>query len=356
MNPGTILVTGGAGFVGSSLALHLKQEHPQRRIVALDNLRRRGSELNVRRLHDHGVEFVHGDVRNPEDLDLPAAELLLECSAEPSVLAGFAASPDYVVRTNLVGTLHLLEYCRRHGTAMLFLSTSRVYPIDALCGLPLHETASRLEISADPELPGVSVRGISETFPLSGARSLYGATKLASELFIEEYTHAYGLRAIIDRCGVIAGPWQMGRIDQGVVALWVARHLYREPLAYFGFGGSGKQVRDVLHVADLCELLSLQIDRFEALQGRTFNVGGGLEVSLSLVELTELCRAVTGETVTIERVAEGRPGDVPLYLSDTTRLHEAIGWTPARGVAQIVTDTHDWMRAHRDILAPILRA
>src|SRR6266478_4955249 len=184
MTPTTILVTGGAGFVGSTLALHLKRHDVARRVIALDNLRRRGSELNVPRLRTGGVEFVHGDIRCHEDLDVGETDLLLECSAEPSVLAGYDSSPEYVLNTNLRGTLNLLEHCRRRTAAMVFLSTRRVYPMT----------------------------------PLAGARSLYGATKLASELFIEKYAYAYGLRAVVDRCGVLAGPWQMGKVDQGFVA------------------------------------------------------------------------------------------------------------------------------------------
>lgn len=350
-----ILLTGGAGFVGANLALHLKQAHPGARVVALDNLKRRGSELNLGRLAKGGVEFVHGDVRKREDLECGvAADLVLECSAEPSVLAGIGSAPDYVVQTNLVGTLNVLEYCRRHGAAMIFLSTSRVYPIEPLRRIRLRETASRFEIAPQQELPGVSARGISEEFPLAGARSLYGASKLASELFIEEYVEQYGVPVVVDRCGVISGPWQMGKVDQGVVSLWVARHVFRRPLRYIGYGGTGKQVRDVLHVDDLCDLADLQIARLEELSGRRFNVGGGRDVSVSLTELTELCRAATGLTVPIEPVPETRAADVPLYITDNARISDALGWKPARTMDRIVADVHAWIVAHRGALEPIL--
>ena len=166
----TILVTGGAGFVGSSLALFLKEGDPGLRVLALDNLRRRGSELNLQRLQAAGVEFVHGDIRNREDLELPSKiDLVVECSAEPSVLAGLDSSPEFVLRTNLVGTLNLLEVCRRHDAGMIFLSTSRVYPIAALSSLALDEGPTRFEIASRQELGGVSTEGIAEAFPLAGA-------------------------------------------------------------------------------------------------------------------------------------------------------------------------------------------
>jgi len=355
VSPTTILVTGGAGFIGASLALHLKREGVAQRVVALDNLRRRGSELNAPRLRAGDVELVHGDIRCPEDLEVAAeADLLLECSAEPSVLAGYGSSPEYLLRTNLVGTLNLLEHCRRRGTAIVFLSTSRVYPIAALSAIRLDESPTRFEIAGAQATPGLSARGIAETFPLAGARSLYGSTKLASEMMIEEYAYAYGLKAVINRCGVVAGPWQMGKVDQGFVALWLARHLFDGRLSYIGYGGSGKQVRDVLHVDDLCELVALEIARLDEVAGQVFNVGGGREGSVSLLELTELCRRVTGKSIPVDAVVTTRPADVPLYISDTAKLHGALGWSPVRDVERLVADTHVWMRAHAAALRPIL--
>ena len=258
---GAMLVTGGAGFVGSNMALWFKARYPAMRVIALDNLRRRGSETNLPRLRGGGVEFLHGDIRNPEDLRLDEyrIELIVECSAEPSVLAGYGNAPDYVVNTNLLGTVHCLELARRTGADFLFLSTSRVYPVNTLNAIATEETDSRFTIAHRQELAGVSAPGIAERFPLEGARSLYGATKLCSELLIQEYGAMYGLRYIINRCGVLAGPWQMGKVDQGVFALWVAMHHFERELSYIGWGGQGKQVRDLLHIDDLAELLDLQL-------------------------------------------------------------------------------------------------
>ena len=128
----TFLITGGAGFVGSSLAILLKENFSDIDVIALDNLKRRGSELNVRRLQENGVRFCHGDIRNTEDLNFNNIDCLIECSAEPSVLAGFDGSPDYLLNTNLGGTIHCLELARKCGARVIFLSTSRVYPIHSL--------------------------------------------------------------------------------------------------------------------------------------------------------------------------------------------------------------------------------
>lgn len=351
-----LLVTGGAGFVGSSLALDLKRRHPGWDVTAFDNLKRRGSELGLSRLAQGGVSFVHGDVRVPSDLEAAGpCDVILECSAEPSVLAGLDGSPAYVLDTNLIGTIHCLERARQQGAGFLFLSTSRVYPIERLSRLPLRETETRFELApeAGAAVPGLSSSGIAEDFPLDGARSIYGATKLCSELLVSEYVAAYGLRAVVNRCGVLAGPWQMGRVDQGVVMHWAASHLFGWPLQYIGYGGTGKQVRDVLHVADLADLVALQLPRLEELKGRTFNVGGGREVSFSLSELTALCVSATGRSVPIREVPETRVADVPLYLTDARKVSDELGWSPRRSMAELVGDCVGWLRAHEAELLPV---
>lgn len=357
--PKTILVTGGAGFVGSSLALRMKAAQPDSRVLAFDNLKRRGSELQLPRLRAGGVEFVHGDVRVASDvLGVGAIDVLLDCAAEPSVLAGTSdgngGGADYVVDTNLMGTVHCLELAARHGADVVFLSTSRVYPIASLEALAMTESGTRFELSAEQSQPGASEHGVSEDFPLAGARSLYGTTKLCSELLLEEYRVQHGLRCVVNRCGVITGPWQMGKVDQGVVVLWAARHEFGGALSYIGYGGTGRQVRDLLHVDDLGDLVELQLSRLDELDGRTFNVGGGRPVSVSLAELTELCRAATGKTLDIGAVPDNRSQDVPVYLSDCRALEAATGWTPHRGQEQIVEDVVRWIRENRAALEPIL--
>jgi CDP-paratose 2-epimerase len=347
----SVLITGGAGFVGASLAVLLRREMLGLAVAALDSLKRRGSELNLPRLQAAGVRFLHGDVRCPEDLDaLPDFDLLIDCSAEPSVQAGASGSPRYVLATNLAGTVNCLEAARLRGAAFLFLSTSRVYPITRLNGLPYHEEATRFRWEPDARVPGFSEHGIAEDFPLDGARSFYGASKLACELLVQEYVYNYGMRALVNRCGVLAGPWQMGKVDQGVAALWVARHHFRKPMQYIGFGGHGKQVRDLLHVEDLFDLLARQMQSLSRWDGRVYNVGGGPSVSASLLELTALCEAATGHRVPITPVADTNPVDVRLFLTDARRAQQDFGWRPTRGVEQIVEDIHRWIREHQDTL------
>jgi CDP-paratose 2-epimerase len=352
-----ILITGGAGFVGSSLALLLKRDRPDLDLCAFDNLRRRGSELALDRLKAGGVEFVHGDIRSADDLtDLGAFDLLLECSAEPSVHAGYGGSPAYVLQTNLTGTINCLEAARRHEADVIFLSTSRVYPIDRLRALPLSRTGERLDIPPGEAGPGWSSRGISADFPLGGHRSMYGATKLASELVIDEYRAMYGLRTIVNRCGVISGPWQMGKVDQGFLVLWAARHAYGGALSYTGFGGEGLQVRDVLHVADLYDLIRVQMADLTRYSGAVHNVGGGRELSVSLAELTAACRRRTGAALRIESRPETSAADIPYYVTDNAAVTAATGWSPRRTLDVLLDDVFAWLAEHRTNLERVLGA
>lgn len=349
-----VLVTGGAGFIGGNLVVALAERHPEWEIVALDNLMRRGSELNLARLREAGVEFVHGDVREPADLAAAGSfDAMVECSAEPSVLAGFADT-SYSVQTNLLGAFNCLERARAENAFLVFLSTSRVYPVAPQLELALEEGETRFELAASQPVAGAGPAGISEDFPTAGARTLYGATKLSAEHLIEEYADAFGLRAVTNRCGVIAGPWQMGKVDQGVFSWWLLSHLFDRPLTYIGYGGSGKQVRDLLHVDDLIDLVEEQLGDTERWSGVVANVGGGRECSLSLLETTALCRELTGNEMAIGTEAETRPGDVPVYLSDCGRLHSLTSWRPRRGARDVLADLLAWSTEHEDDLRAAL--
>lgn len=350
-----LLITGGAGFVGSNLAVLLREARPRLSVTVMDSLKRQGSELNLPRLKAAGIEFCHGDIRSRDDFDdLPPFDLMIDCSAEPSVQAGSGRSPRGVLDINLVGTINCLEAARTRGAAVLFLSTSRAYPIAALNQLPFVETDTRFCWTEAPGISGFSRYGISEEFTLDGARSFYGLSKLASEQLIQEYVYSYGLRALINRCGVLAGPWQMGKVDQGVITLWVARHYFGRPLQYTGFGGHGKQVRDVLHVHDLFDLLLLQLEVPECWDGRVYNIGGGNELSISLKELTGLCASETGITVPIASVPETSRVDLRVYITDSRKAQVDFGWQPTRSITRIVSDIRVWVEENRETVEGIL--
>lgn len=350
-----ILITGGCGFVGSSLAIGLKELYPDYHIICFDNLKRRGSELNLPRLANYEIEFVHGDIRNKEDLVFSQQiDIIIDAAAEPSVMAGLHNATDYLINTNFNGTVNSLNLALAHKAKFVFLSTSRVYPIEALEKIEFVEKETRFDIAPGQNITGLSTEGVSEDFSLHGYRSLYGSTKLASELIVQEYNKLLSVPAIIDRCGVITGPNQMGKVDQGVFVLWVARHYWQKKLGYFGFGGTGKQVRDMMHVADLLRLVDQQIHQFSTFDGGIFNAGGGRDKSVSLQELTRVCEEVTGNRIDINSVPENRPADIRLYITDNQRILETSGWQAQKSVKETVLDIFEWIRANEATLKPII--
>lgn len=356
-----VLITGGAGFVGASLARYFKESDPKTEVVAFDNLRRRGSELNLSTFAKLGVKFLHGDIRTRTDFEGLSGtfDVLIEASAEPSVHSGTGgSSPNYLLETNLVGTLNCLEYGRANTGGMIFLSTSRVFPIPALQRLKLQTVGMRLELAATQDMVGVSARGIAEEFPVvgHGFRSLYGSTKLASELFVEEYAANFGYPAIINRCGVLAGPGQFGKTDQGVYTLWVARHLYGGKLSYTGFGGQGHQVRDLLHPRDLFSLIVRQLPTLPKARAKTYCIGGGVDGSVSLAEYTEICRAVTGRALPIGSNPETAAVDIPYFVADYAKAEREFGWRPTIAPKALAQEIKNWLSENQVALEPLFRA
>jgi CDP-paratose 2-epimerase len=269
-------------------------------------------------------------------------------------MAGVDSSPEYLLNTNLLGTVNCLEYVRKTGADIIFLSSSRIYPVKTINDLKYIEKESRFELLDEQDVPGASARGLTEDFPLHGTRTLYGATKLASELLLQEYIDVYGIKGVINRCGVLTGSWQMGKVDQGVIVLWAAKHFYQQPLTYIGYGGKGKQVRDILHVRDLYRLLEIEINDMDSYNGEIFNVGGGLERTVSLFELTTLCQKYIGNKIPIVSIQEDRTGDIRIYITDNTRITERSGWKPKITVDQIIREISIWIKENSEQLRPIL--
>jgi CDP-paratose 2-epimerase len=339
-----ILITGGCGFIGSTLAISLKLKYSNYTIIALDNLKRRGSELNVLRLQEHDISFIHGDIRNMEDLEgLPEFDLMIDAAAEPSVLSGLDGNPNYVIQNNLQGTINCLNICVKKHARFIFLSTSRIYPIEPIEQAQFTEHETRFVFSDNQHFEGISKYGISEKMNLKGYRSFYGTTKLSAELLIEEYRQFYNLNAIITRFGVVAGPYQMGKTDQGVAALWMIKHYFKQPLSYIGYGGTGRQVRDILHVDDLVDLIDLQIHEPQLFETSTFNAGGGLKNSVSLIEMTEWCREISGNNVEIYSDPITRKADLKNYTSDIRYITQQTPWRIKKDVKNIFSDIFSWI-------------
>jgi CDP-paratose 2-epimerase len=347
-----ILVTGACGFVGFTLT-RTWHESGKHEVIGFDNLTRSGSEVNRVTLKRLNVKLYHGDVRCASDVEaLPAVDVVVETAAKPSVLAGVdgQVSSRQLVEHNLLGTVNILEYCRRHRAAFLLLSTSRVYSIPALVEVPTRVRNGAFELDPERALPaGLTPAGVREDFSTAPPVSLYGATKLASEQLTLEYALAYGFPAWIDRCGVLAGAGQFGRPDQGIFAYWINSWLRQRPLEYIGFGGYGYQVRDCLHPSDLVPLLEQQISSGDDAKPRIINVGGGQASAMSLRQLTEWCSERLGERTVMPR-SEGRRFDLPWIVLDSSLAAETWNWKPSRGTAEILDEIAQHAEQHPEWL------
>lgn len=334
------LVSGVCGFVGSMLARALREAGHA--VSGFDNFIRPGSESNRLALRTAGVGVLHADVRSATDVEaLPAADWLVDAAANASVLAGVdgRTSSRQLVEHNLFGTVNLLEYCKRHGAGFTLLSTSRVYSIAALARVPVVERGDAFAPDPAGVYPeGVSAQGISEAFSTEAPVSLYGATKLASEVMAMEYGEAFGFPVWVNRCGVMAGAGQFGRADQGIFAFWINAWLRGAPLKYIGFGGRGLQVRDALHPTDLVPVLLRQVSEGEG-RGRpkTVNLAGGARQSMSLAGLSAWCAERFGPRA-VEADDTRRLFDIPWMVLDASLAEREWGFRPERGLPAILEE------------------
>lgn len=327
-----VLLTGVCGFVGCALAKAFTDAGLGWTIFGLDNFSRNGSEINRPELARLGVKFIHADIRCQCDIDaLPEVDWVIDCAANPSVLAGVdgQVSSRQLVENNLTGTINLLEYCKTSKAGFIMLSTSRVYSIECLSKLPVNVVNKAFQLSENVKLPsGVSSEGIDEQFSTMSPISLYGACKLSSETMALEYGSVFGFPVWINRCGVMAGAGQFGRPDQGIFAYWINCHLRKSQLKYIGFDGKGYQVRDCLHPSDLALLLKIQIAAgIEQKKPRMVNVSGGKKSAMSLLQLTEWCNDRFGSH-TVSADTRPRPFDLPWVILDSRKAIDVWTWAP----------------------------
>jgi CDP-paratose 2-epimerase len=347
-----VLVTGGCGFVGSHVALHLQAKG--HKVLVLDNLVRRGGEKNIEVLDRHGISFLHGDVRNPEDLaNLPGGiELICDASAQASVVSGYA-NPLFDITNNGFGAIQILEYARPRRIPLIFWSSNRVYGADHLNALPRRETPTRFEYDADAwnrlSVENGAPRGfdpshgISEAFSIDGGqRSIYGLSKLIADAACQEYAQAFDLSIVVNRFGVLSGVGQFGHADQGWIVWWAIAHWFGLPLTYLGW--QGKQVRDILFIEDMLALLDLEISKLPTFRGEVFNVGGGAPNSVSLCEATAAMREISSRSTPITQSEKVRQGDIALYFTDNRKALKHFGWQPQIDLRAGFTRIFEWIR------------
>ena len=332
-----ILITGGCGFVGSNLAIYFKNNRIGTEINSLDNLSRKGSLFNLNRLKENKIKNFKIDIYNNKAVQrLPKYDLVIDCCAEAAVEVS-KKEIDRVFNTNLIGTFNLMKKCAKDRSNVIFLSTSRVYSIKELFKM------------RKKKLP------INEEFDTSNIKSIYGFSKYSSEHLIKEFSFLYKTKYIINRFGVISGPGQFGKQDQGFVSLWVWRHLNKKKLSYIGFGGKGSQERDVIHIKDVCELIGLQIKKIKKINNLIVNVGGGKKNTISLKNLTKICQKITLNKIKISSKKNTSEYDIPYFITDNSKVKKIYNWQPKNNFLQIVQDMYKWMCLNKKILEKYIK-
>ena len=346
------LITGGAGFVGSNLAQRLLAEG--RRVLVFDNLSRPGVRNNVRRLQEQYPERLEIEVADIRDAGAVARAVdrageIYHLAAQVAVTTSLE-SPLQDFEINARGTLNVLEAARHRSPApaLIFTSTNKVY--GALTDIALQKKGARYV----PVNQRVREHGIGETRSLD-FHSPYGCSKGAADQYVLDYARSFGLPAVVFRMSCIYGPHQFGNEDQGWVAHFLIRARERSPVTLFG---DGCQVRDVLYVGDLLEAFVLARNNMARLSGHAFNIGGGPDNTLSLLELLALMNERYGLPARTS-FAPWREGDQRYYVTDTTRFSTATGWRPHTSPAEGVGKLNDWLSEgmpssrHRDLPAAV---
>jgi len=336
-----ILISGICGFVGSNLAYGLLDQDAALEILGFDNFTRPGSHLNQMPLRARGVNLIHADARVASDLEmLPAIDWIIDAAANPCVLAGVDSmtSSRRLVENNLYGTVNLLELAKKHRAGFILLSTSRVYAIKPLVELPVKEKDGAFAPAPNTLFPvGLSRHGIAEEFSTTPPVSLYGVSKLGSELLALEYGAAFDFKVWINRCGVLAGAGQFGRPDQGIFSFWINAYRRGEALKYIGFNGTGYQARDCFHPRDLVPLLLRQMNDRSPGKPRIVNLGGGPENTMSLAQLSDWCGAQFGKRQ-VESDPIPRPFDLPWIVMDSRMAKQVWDWQPETKLLSILEE------------------
>lgn len=336
MSERPVLITGGAGFIGTNLADRLASTG--RSVLIYDNLSRPGVSRNLEWLasrHGDLVEVVIGDVRDEAALSdaVHRAGPIFHFAAQVAVTTSIS-DPVHDFEVNARGTLNLLEAVRARGgpEPVVYTSTNKVY--GGLDDLPLSRNGTRYE----PTEASLRRGGVSEARPIE-LHSPYGCSKGAAEQYMLDYARTYCLPTIVFRMSCVYGPHQFGTEDQGWVAHFLIRALAGTPITLYG---DGLQVRDTLYVGDLIDAFLLAIERGAELSGQVFNIGGGVEHTVSLLELIRMIGDLRGSMP--EVVYEGwRLGDQRYYVSDTGKFEAATGWTPRVSVSEGLLRLYEWL-------------
>jgi CDP-paratose 2-epimerase len=334
-----LLITGGCGFLGSNLAAHALNQG--RELCVFDNLFRHGSQSNLQWLRSQGAfEFVHGDIRNANDVDRVIARVKPDAIfhlAGQVAMTTSIADPRMDFEVNALGTLNLLEAVRAHApeAVVIYSSTNKVY--GDLEQYQYRETETRYVCVERPE-------GFDEQTPLD-FHSPYGCSKGSADQYLRDYHRIFGLKTVVFRHSSMYGGRQFATADQGWIGWFcqkAAEARAGQRVRPFTISGSGKQVRDVLHAEDMISLYFSTLEHVDAASGQAFNIGGSITNSLSLLELLRMLEAEIDQALKYIKLPP-RESDQRVFVSDISKINRLTGWTPKVSAHKGVTKMLDWV-------------
>ncbi len=323
----SILITGGCGFVGTNLAIYLQKELKNFSIFSADNLNKDYSKFNLNILRKIKIKNYKIDISSDKFLKIKKKfDFIIDCSADPAV-ENSRKNTRSVFNNNLKTTFNILEKTKKDKSKIIFISSSRIYPI----------------IESKKKFRNKNNSFFDEQTKTDGIKSLYGFTKFASELLIKEYSYIFNIKYIINRSGIITGPLQFGKVEQGVISLWLWRHLNNLKLDYIGFGGKGHQIRDILYVDDFSLLIKKQILAFSKINNQLFCIGGGKKNSITLKQLTTKCQKITKNLPYIGSIPKSSMYDIPIFVSSNKKIKKFYNWSPKTDINQILKLNLKWL-------------
>jgi CDP-paratose 2-epimerase len=343
-----IMVTGGAGFIGSHTAEYYAKRGDE--VVVYDNVSRAkllnystsNAMHNWNYLKDNfNITLIKNDIRNPENLEKAAngVDVIIHTAAQTAVTTS-VLDPRTDFEINALGTFNVLEAARKTGASVVFCSTNKVYG-DNVNKIKVEEKKTRYGF-ADKNFQN----GIHETFSTDLCEHTpYGASKFAADVYVQDYARRNEIDAAVFRMSCIYGTRQFGVEDQGWVAWFTIATMLGKPITIYG---DGKQVRDMLYVTDLVAAFDAFVQKKDRLHHGVYNMGGGAENTMSLIELLDYLEVITGKRSKVS-YANWRPSDQKVYISDIRKAQKELGWTPKLSPREGVSKLIEWVNENKKL-------
>lgn len=340
-----MLITGGSGFIGTNAAVYFSKKGWQ--VTVVDDFSRSGSRTNEAFLRASvpGITIIEMNVADTgravsEHIEGGAYDVIIHAAAQVAVTTS-VTEPMMDFNTNAFGTLAVLDGARRatKKPIVLFTSTNKVY--GGLEHVAVKDEGTRYVF---PDMP----YGVPEEMLLD-FHSPYGCSKGAADQYVRDWHRIYDVPTVVFRQSCIYGSHQFGIVDQGWVAFLTMRALFGKPITIYG---TGKQVRDILHVNDLLRAFNAAIENIGKTKGQIYNIGGGPEYTSSILEFVSFLKKKV-DTVPVAH-SDWRPGDQKLYISDIRKAERDFGWKPEIALEQGFDDMFAWIKENRPILEPLV--